>query len=108
MRAATTHAWDGPGGTSGRLQLEPVLRATNGDYLRDAAVAGLGVTVHPDFILCEAVRDGSLVRLLPDYRFSAPAIHAVWSRTRHQPRRVRALIDYLVLAFASAPWSVSK
>ena len=108
LRGTTTHSWEGPNGETGRLQMEPVLRATNGDYLREAAVAGLGVTVHPDFILCEAVRDGSLVRLLPDYRFSAPSIHAVWSPTRHQPRRVRALVDHLVEAFSGEPWSVSN
>ena len=108
LRAATGHVWTGPGGSTGRLQMEPVLRASNGDYLREAAVAGLGVTVHPDFILCDAVRSGRLVRLLPDYRFSAPTIHAVWSPNRHQPRRVRALVDALVEAFSDAPWSVSK
>ena len=108
LRGATGFDWTGPNGTAGRLQMEAVMRATNGDFLRDAAVRGLGVTVQPDFILCDAVRDGRLLRLLPDYRFDRLGVHALYSPNRHLPRRVRALIDFLVARFAGEPpWSLA-
>lgn len=103
LRDATGYDWMGPNGATGRLQMEAVLKATNGDFLRAAAVAGLGVTVQPDFIACDAVRDGRLVRLLPDFRFDALGVHAVYSPNRHVPRRVRALIDFLVQRFSGRP-----
>ena len=107
LRAAAGYDWQGPEGATGRLLMEPVLRATNGDFLRNAAVAGLGVTVQPDFMLCDAIRGGALLHLLPDYRFDTLGVQAVYSADRHMPRRVRVLIDFLVDRFSGTPpWSL--
>ncbi len=109
LRSQSSHAWTGPDGLKGRLQMNPVLRASNGDFLRDAAVAGLGVTVQPDFIVCDAVNSGQLVRILPDYAFDRLGVYAVSVPNRHRPRRIDALIDHLVKAFAGTPpWALSR
>ncbi|GHA81295.1 LysR family transcriptional regulator [Algimonas arctica] len=94
-------------GKRGTVQLEPLMRASNGDFLRDAAIAGLGVVIEPDFILCDAVRAGRLVAILPEYVFDAPSVYAVWPPTRHMPRRVRTLVEALRTRFGGvAPWSL--
>ncbi|MEM7730592.1 MAG: LysR family transcriptional regulator [Pseudomonadota bacterium] len=96
-----------PDGKRGTIQFDPVMRASNGDFLHDAAIAGLGVVIEPEFILCDAVRDGRLVRLLEECVFEAPSVYAVWSPGRHMPRRVRALVDRLVDRFGGVPpWSL--
>lgn len=100
-------AYRGRDGARGTVQLDPLMRASNGDFLRDAAIAGFGIVIEPDFILCDAVRSGQLVPILPDYVFDAPSVYAVWPPTRHMPRRVRALVDALSARFGGiAPWSL--
>jgi len=107
LRTGKAWPYRGPGGMAGSVQLEPVMRASNGDFLRDAAAAGFGIVIEPDFILCDAVRAGALVPLLPDYMFDAPSVYAVWPTSRHMPRRVRALVDTLKSRFSGvAPWSL--
>ncbi|MGB6229902.1 MAG: LysR family transcriptional regulator [Litorimonas sp.] len=109
LQSGKSWSWRDADGRSGTVQMDVAMRASNGDFLRDAAVAGLGVIIKPEFILCDAVRAGRLVPLLPDVTFAAPSIYAVWSPTRHMPRRVRALVDHLSERFSGIPpWSLQS
>lgn len=97
-----------PDGRSGTIEMKPRMLATNGGFLRDAAIAGQGVALLPDFIISDAVRSGKLVCLLPDCTWSELAVYAVYPPTRHLSARVRALIDFLVGQCSEhAPWSLS-
>jgi DNA-binding transcriptional LysR family regulator len=107
LRSTQGFSYRTPKGDRKTLQLDPIMRASNGDFLVDAAIAGHGVVVQPDFILCDAVRDGALVPLFPDHIFDAPSVYAVWPQSRHMPRRVRALVNCLATRFGgTAPWSL--
>lgn len=59
------------------------------------ARAGAGATVLADFMVANALQDGSLVRLLPDWSLPEGGVYAVYPATRHVPSRVRALLDFL-------------
>jgi DNA-binding transcriptional LysR family regulator len=108
LRGGQGWTYRGPDGRSGTVQMQTVLRASNGDFLRQAAEAGLGVTIQPDFILFDSIRDGRLLTLLDDHVFDAPSLYAVWPPNRHMPRRVRALVDFLSDRFGGVPpWSLS-
>jgi DNA-binding transcriptional LysR family regulator len=108
LRPGKGWSYRAPSGERGTVQLDPVMRASNGDFLRDAAIAGFGVVIEPDFILCDAVRAGQLSVILPDHVFDAPSVYAVWPPTRHLPRRVRDLVDVLSARFGGvAPWSLA-
>jgi DNA-binding transcriptional LysR family regulator len=81
------------------------LIVNNGDALRDAAVAGLGLIYQPTFILADDIRAGRLVLLTldrPTARFGA--VHAVYPGGRQPPAKVRALIDFLAERWRNAPW----
>lgn len=107
LQAGKSWAWRRADGAFGTVQMKSAMRASNGDFLRNAAIAGLGVVIKPDFIVCDAVRAGKLVRLLPDYVFEAPSVYAVWPPTRHMPRRVRTLVERLSQSFGGdAPWTL--
>ena len=80
------------------------MRATNGDALVEAAVAGLGVLCEPSFIVHGAVERGVLMPVLTDYQWYAMNIYAVYPQTRHVPIRVRAFIDFLVSHFGDKPY----
>ncbi|TDJ38401.1 MAG: LysR family transcriptional regulator [Gammaproteobacteria bacterium] len=84
-----------PDGKQGSVRLSHHLRANNGEFLRDAAIAGLGIVLQPTFIIYKALESGQLMRLLPDYDWHEVTAYAVYPQTRYLPARVRAFIDYL-------------
>jgi len=81
------------------------IHLNNGESMRDAAIAGLGLAALPRFIAAAALRDGRLVEVLAGTPPMPDTIYAVYPRTRYVSRGVRAIIDMLVDAFANAvPW----
>lgn len=80
------------------------LRSSGGSVLVEAAIEGLGVVLEPEFIVCDALRERKLVRLLPRWQTPELAVFAVYPERRHLPLKVRAFIDHLVAAFTQPPW----
>jgi len=80
------------------------MRATNGDALVEAAVAGLGILCEPSFIVHGAVERGLLTPVLTGYQWYAMNIYAVYPQTRHMPARVRAFIEFLASHFGGTPY----
>jgi DNA-binding transcriptional LysR family regulator len=91
------------GGTVQQIVVRGRTHLNNGESMRDAAIAGLGLAVLPLFIAAPALRDGRLVTLLAKTPPSADTIHAVYPQTRYVSRAVRALIDMLAASFRGAP-----
>lgn len=75
----------------------------NGDAIREAAIAGLGVAVLPTFIIHDAVRRGALSIILEKHMKPPIAMYAVHPSMRNQTARGRAFIDFLVDAFRGEP-----
>jgi DNA-binding transcriptional LysR family regulator len=80
----------------------PRLRADNGEMLRAAALAGLGICVLPSFIAAPALESGALEPILRDYPLEEGALHAVMP-SRATTARVRALVDFLATRFGPEP-----
>lgn len=93
----------GPDGAKGNLDMRTALRSNNGDFLRDAAIAGIGVTLQPSFILHKAVETGKLVPILKDHVFQSVTIHVVYPQTRHVSARARAFIEFAKSRIGSEP-----
>lgn len=90
------------------VRLRGNLAANNGDALRAAALAGLGVVVLPDFIIADDVAAGRLVPLLTDWRTPEFPIQAVWPPQRHPAPKLRAFVDFLADQLARrCPWQAS-
>jgi DNA-binding transcriptional LysR family regulator len=87
------------GRRNGRPRAVPIasrLVANNGEVMRDAAIAGLGLALLPDFLAADALERGRLVEVALDAKPLPYEVAALWPPTRHVPRRVRALVDFLV------------
>ncbi len=78
--------------------------ANNGDALRAAALAGLGVVVQPTFIVGDDVARGALVRVLAGFTPRESTIYAVFPHHRHLSAKVRVFVDFLVDRFAPEPY----
>ena len=78
------------------------LRANNSELVREAAIAGLGLALLPDFSAAAALRAGKLKEVLPAWRpvgFFGDAIYAIrpWGPRTSKP--VQALVAHLRSAF---------
>lgn len=80
------------------------LYVNSGDALREAAIAGCGVTVIPTFLIHKAVVAGELVPLLLPYEKVPTSIHAVYPSPRNVPAKVRAFAEYLAEKCAPLPY----
>ncbi len=103
-RSQDTPAWTleprDPGQGSERITV-PVtgnLAANNSEALREAALAGAGIALMPDFSALTALRKGQLVPVLPQWRpvgGFAETIYAIRPYAPHVPRAVVALVEEL-------------
>ena len=90
-----------------KTKITPYLKASNGEFLRDAALAGLGIVLMPTFIVYQEIASGRLIPLLPGYQYAQLAAYAIYPQTRHLSQRVRAFVDFLVKRFDGLPyWDV--
>lgn len=80
-----------------------LLESNTVEPLRLAALAGLGVTLLPEWWVSEDIRTGRLERLLPEWTASATGfdanIYAVWLKGRQNVPKIRAFIDFLIDVF---------
>lgn len=77
------------------IELAPRMRANNGEVLREAAIAGMGIVAQPDFIVEQALARGQLVPVLADWEMPPIGIHALYASRSHLAPKVRSFIDYL-------------
>jgi DNA-binding transcriptional LysR family regulator len=76
----------------------------NGDMIRDAAVAGLGVALLPAFIAGPAISEGLLVEIDVGYRPEAEFIYMAHPEGRNPSAKLRAVADHLRKAFGDPPY----
>lgn len=73
-------------------------RANNSELVREAALAGLGLALLPDFSAAAALRAGRLKEVLPQWRpvgFFGDAIYAIRPWSARTPKPVQALVTHL-------------
>ena len=82
-------------GVSKGVEVNGPLRANNGELIRDAAVAGLGIVRLPDFIVADAVGSGLLVTVLEEFLPSAATVYAVYPQHRQSSVTIRVFVEFL-------------
>ena len=77
------------------FSVKGALCSNNGEVLRDAAVRGLGITLLPLFIVEQALQQGTLQQVLPDYHPLELTILVIYPVNRHLSTKVRLLVEFL-------------
>ena len=101
-----TWAFRGPDGVS-KVRVSGNFFAKSADALVAASVAGLGLSLLPDWNMGIELRQQQLCAVLTDYEASPAAspIYAVHAHQRHVPPKIRVFIDFLVETFAQTRYS---
>ena len=78
-------------------------RVNNAVAMLDSVLAGAGISLQPTWMVAELLADGRLVRVLGRHTGPAQEAHLLYAARRHQPLRVRALVDFLTVRVAQLP-----
>ncbi|HEY5895274.1 MAG TPA: LysR family transcriptional regulator [Chthoniobacterales bacterium] len=78
------------------FRITPLLISEGVTSLREAARAGLGIAVLPDWLAREDLVAGRLVRVLPQWNAPELPVHVIYTGQRRLPARVRAFVDFAV------------
>lgn len=87
-----------------KTKIHPTLKASTGEFLKDAAVEGGGIILVPSFIAYKEIELGTLVPVLEGYKTPQIDAYAIYPQTRHLSQRVRAFVDFLVKRFEGTPY----
>ncbi|RUL74477.1 LysR family transcriptional regulator [Dyella choica] len=74
---------------NGRLKVDSSL------MLRDALLAGMGLTLTPHFIVDDLIEAGQLISLLPTFLPATHGVYVVTSQRKHLPGKTRAWIEFI-------------
>jgi DNA-binding transcriptional LysR family regulator len=80
------------------------LRVNNGDMMRDAAIAGLGIAMLPSFIANSAVKSGALRALDIGAAAEPEFVYMAHAEGRRPSTKLRALADHLRQTFGDPPY----
>ncbi|WP_322064431.1 LysR family transcriptional regulator [Burkholderia ubonensis] len=102
-----TWSFESPNGPAKPQTLCPAgaFLANNSETLRDAALHGIGIAMLPAYVAAPALRDGRLVRLLPDETPQEEVIYAVYPRNPFASNKLKAFIEHVRIALLDRPWA---
>jgi DNA-binding transcriptional LysR family regulator len=86
------------------------LSTTHTDTMYAAALAGLGITGLPSFVVEDALLEHALERVLPQWHLLSATLYAGMPTRKHVPARTRAFVDFLVQTFGGEdrdPWLIA-
>jgi len=95
--------FQGPNGHDIRVKVSGNFRANNGEAIRQAVLADLGVAVMPEWIAQGDLASGAVKSILTNYAPTLMDIHAVYPSGRHLSAKVRAYVDFLQTEFQRIP-----
>lgn len=79
-------------------------RSNHGEVIHQAAIDGLGVALQPTFIVGDALADGRLRTVMPDYCAPELSGYAVFLSRKFLSAKVRTFVDFLAEKFGPEPY----
>jgi DNA-binding transcriptional LysR family regulator len=80
------------------VRVRGTFRCNNVYALRDAALAGLGLALLPDWLVESDIAAGTLRRVLPQVRSTAVSISALFRAEARGAPRIRAFVEHVARA----------
>jgi DNA-binding transcriptional LysR family regulator len=97
-------AWrlTGPDGTTHTVRIQGNLTVNQGQALRFAALAGVGIVMQPEILFSEDIAAGLLVRVLTKYSPPARPMHLVYLPDRQMTPKLRSFVNFMMQRFGVA------
>jgi len=86
-----------------RVRVRGNFKANNGEVIRQAVLANVGVAMSPDWLIHDKLESGEVVALLPEFAPPPLEISAVYPSGRHVSTKVRTFIEFLQSEFKAIP-----
>ena len=83
------------------IGITSLLDANEGQVIRAAALAGLGILIQPLYIIHDDIVAGRLVPVLTDWELPRLTINLAYQSRRHQPAKIRVFTEFLLERFAT-------
>lgn len=81
------------------IAVNGTLSTNNGEVLRSAAIQGIGITLLPTFLVEEAIKDGTLIVILDQYKPEPIGLYVVRPSRQFTPAKVNLFIEFLKNCF---------
>jgi DNA-binding transcriptional LysR family regulator len=81
------------------------LASNNYGAVVDVALAGGGVACISEFMVTEQIKNGSLIRVLPDWATRPTEVHVVYPARQNLPPRLTLFLEHLSKALNPPPWT---
>jgi DNA-binding transcriptional LysR family regulator len=82
-----------------RVDVKPLLQASDGQIVVRAALDGLGILVQPKYIIHDDLVKGRLITVLDDWELPRLTINFAFQTRLHLPAKVRLFMDAMVERF---------
>ncbi len=99
-----TNFWTftGPDGKRS-VRVSGSMRSNFGEPLRHAALLGHGISMHPNYMVAQDIKENRLRIVLPAYQPTGLDIYAMYPSRRNLPGRVRLFLEFLRECFHANP-----
>jgi len=71
------------------------IKASSPDAVCDATLEGLGISILGEWYVRKHLKNGHLIKILPDFKPTAYDIHAVYPERRFVPQKVKRMIQFI-------------
>jgi DNA-binding transcriptional LysR family regulator len=87
--------FDGPEGQEMVNITSSPFQVNTADAMKTAIRSGMGVGVLPIYSAIDGLRDGSLVRVLPEYRLQELNLYAIYPSRQYLDAKIKTWVEYL-------------
>jgi DNA-binding transcriptional LysR family regulator len=100
-------AWTivGPGDAQFEFGRPARFASNNFGAVVEVAQAGGGIAIISEFMISEELKQGTLVRVLPEWRTRPTEAHAVYPARQNLPPRLTLFLDHLAKSLNPPPWA---
>lgn len=79
------------------IHVEPVIWLNDSRVMCECAIQGMGIVKLHDYIVDDAIKDGSLVEILSEYREKEQSVYLYYQQSRYLKPKIRRFIDFYVM-----------